>query len=57
MYQMRELLYKDRSVHRHPNLRNEGYNLYHFVFGRLTIEYCSFFFCYLAFEMIGRLSW
>ena len=56
MYQTRELLCQGRSVHRHLDLRNEGYSLYHFVFGYLTIEYCSFFYC-LAIEMIGRLSW
>ena len=27
MYQMRELLYQDRSMHRHLDLRNEGYSM------------------------------
>ena len=38
MYQMRELLYQSRSVHRHLDLRNEGYSLYHFISWMLHYE-------------------
>ena len=34
---------------------NEGYSLYHFVFGCLTMS--TVLFVCIAFEMIGRLSW
>ena len=37
MYQMREV-YQCRSVHRHLDLRNEGYSLYNFVFGYFTMS-------------------
>ena len=56
MYQMRELLYQGRSVHRHLNLLNEGYSLYHFVFWMLHYEYCYFFDC-IAFKMVGHIFW
>ena len=50
MYQIRELLYQGRSVHRYLDLYNKGYSLYLLVFWMLHYEHCSFFDC-ITFEM------
>ena len=56
MYQMRELLYQGRSVHRHLDLRNEGYSLYHLVFLDASQCVLLFFYCF-ALDKVGHLSW